>query len=124
LICLAYVAACLVAGFSFVVGVEVIEPGSLSQSSKLGTFLLGTTFAKLIGMFAFLPALLIIVIAEAMSLRQSMFFVLVSAVLGGMLSLVLFRNPELNFLFCGVGALAGLTYWAIAGRQAGSQRKD
>jgi hypothetical protein len=81
--------------------------------------------------FALLPSLLVLALAEGFQLRSVLLYMLA----GGALALVLTFGSELGpnvsdifvrdrEIMVGAGILAGLIYWAIAGRRAGAWRKS
>lgn len=90
--------------------------------------LVGSSF---IGMFAFVPAGLAIVAAEAFRLRSILYHVLV----GGGIALAIMaatfvpasgpgRLPADWNLFLAAGFIGGLVYWLIAGRGSGIRSSD
>jgi hypothetical protein len=132
-----FLAACLVAGM-IVVG-AVLFP----ELSDLGTdpidqgaidIVVGFGFIFVSG-FALLPALIIAAVTEAFSIRSSLAY----AVGGGLvglacyLGLVPFDPDTMHFegivrrhleIMTGAGIVAGLVYWMIAGRNAGTWRRE
>jgi hypothetical protein len=87
--------------------------------------------------FAFLPALLVMLIAESFRLRSILFYALAGAVVGLMYSplgagfaqwwidfndQVIKSRPTELMVAAGIGG--GIVYWAIAGRSAGRWRND
>ncbi len=87
-----------------------------------------------ISAYALLPALLVIIAAEAFAIRSVLFY----AVAGGLLGAILILNSdgwdwraiqidggarrELEIM-AAAGIVAGFVYWAIAGRKAGRWRE-
>jgi hypothetical protein len=80
--------------------------------------------------YALLPATLVVAVAEGFQLRSVLFY----ALAGGTLALVLTFGADLGInvsnifvrdreIMVGAGILAGLIYWAVAGRNAGAWRK-
>ncbi len=83
--------------------------------------------------FALLPALVLVLITEALSIRSALAYALGGAVVGlcAYLSLVPFDSETMRFaaidhrqleVMTGAGILAGLVYWIVAGRGAGRWR--
>ena len=85
--------------------------------------------------FAFLPAFLVMLIAESFKLRSILFYALAGAAIGLMYSpigagvaqwwidfndQVISRRPVELMVAAGIGG--GIVYWAIAGRNAGKWR--
>jgi hypothetical protein len=84
------------------------------------------TAAAIVGALAFVPAMVVILIAESFSLR-SLFFYALSGGAGGLLYGLTFpaaappydRTVQITFA---AGVAAGLIYWLVAGRNAGLWR--
>ncbi len=90
--------------------------------------------AAIIGGLAFLPALAMVAIAEALALRS----ILIYAALGGALALAMsygidlsgdISEPETYFsheraVIAASGLAGGLVYWLFAGRRAGAWTKS
>jgi len=83
--------------------------------------------------FALLPALVLVLVTEALSIRSALAYALGGAVVGlcAYLSLVPFDSEAMRFatidhrqleVMTGAGILAGLVYWIVAGRGAGRWR--
>lgn len=132
-ILIGFFAACL-AGGMIVVGALLFPEFSDLGAGPVdqGTFdiLLGFGFIFVSG-FALLPAMLIVAITEAFYIRSALAY----AVGGGLvglacyLGLVPFDSATLQFegivrrhleIMTGAGIVAGVVYWMIAGRNAGS----
>jgi hypothetical protein len=80
--------------------------------------------------YALLPFLLVVTLGEGFRLRSALFY----ALAGGALALVLTFGSAIGInisnifvhdrgIMVGAGILAGLVYWAIAGRNAGAWHK-
>ncbi len=90
------------------------------------TFLAGAGVA----FFAFVPAMIAIVLAEGFSWRSVLFYTLAGGVIGLAYGLLI-PETDPNFVLygrmtqviAGAGVAAGLVYWLIAGRNAGAWRK-
>jgi len=84
------------------------------------------TSAAIVAALAFLPAMVVILIAESLALR-SLFFYALSGGVGGLLYGLTFpasappydRTAQITFA---AGVAAGLIYWLVAGRTAGLWR--
>lgn len=127
----AYALACIAASFVFTIG--TLTP-QWDEWSSLGLppatlWAVIAVGAAIIGGIAMLPALLLIVLAEAFAWRSS----LVYATLGGILALMLGYGLDFaGYVFVPGGELArerevlaaagiagGFVYWLFAGRKAG-----
>jgi hypothetical protein len=83
-------------------------------------------------LYAMLPALLIIAVAEGFRLRSVLFYALAGAALALGLAygwdLRSLRNPDDDLgargaeIMAAAGIVAGFVYWALAGRSAGAWR--
>jgi hypothetical protein len=131
----AFLAACLVAGM-IVVG-TVLYPefsdlgyGPIDQDAI--NVVLGFGFIFLSG-FALLPALVVVLVTEAFSIRSVLAYAVGGAIVGAAcyLGLVPFDPQIMRFdgivrrhleIMTGAGIVAGLVYWLIAGRTAGAWR--
>jgi hypothetical protein len=132
--------ACLLASFTagLVVSLAILIPavGDLALGPfGEGTFGVLVAFGAIfVSAYALVPVLLVIVCAEAFSIRALLFY----AIAGGLLGAVLYLNSsgwdgraftaggfarrELEIM-AAAGIAAGLVYWAIAGRNAGKWRE-
>jgi hypothetical protein len=83
--------------------------------------------------FALLPALIMVLVTEAFTIRSLLFYALGGALfgLGVYLAYTPFDTTAMSFagvdrreleVMTGAGIVAGLVYWAIAGRRAGAWR--
>jgi hypothetical protein len=89
--------------------------------------------AVFFSLYAMLPAMLIIALAEGFRLRSILFYPLAGAALALGLSygldLRLLHNPDDDLggrgieIMAAAGIVAGFVYWALAGRNAGAWRK-
>jgi hypothetical protein len=102
-----------------------IDPDSLN-------ILMGFGFIFVSG-FALLPALVVVLITEAFSIRSALVYAIGGALVGVAcyLGLVPFDPATLHFdgivrrhleIMTGAGILGGMVYWLIAGRNAGAWR--
>jgi hypothetical protein len=90
--------------------------------------------AVFFSVYAMLPAMLIIALAEGFRLRSVLFYALAGAVLALGLAYDadprLLHNPDDDLggrgaeIMAAAGIVAGFVYWALAGRNAGAWRKS
>ena len=133
--------ACLIASLAagMVVAIAVLMPawsdlalGSLDD----GTFGVVVAFgAMFLSAFALLPLLLVVVLAESFAIRSVLFYAVAGAGLAAVLYLHFrswdtlafsvngFARRELEII-AAAGIVAGLVYWALAGRKAGAWRRS
>lgn len=132
----ACIAASLAAGF--VVAIAALYPAwsNLAVDGYDATFIgyVITFGAIFVSFFAVLPALLVIVLGEALELRSALYYAAAGAVVAALaylsagswdtlsLSVDGFARRELEVM-AGAGIAAGFVYWAIAGRNAGRWRR-
>jgi hypothetical protein len=127
----ACVAAALVVTLAFLLPEwnELIDrpPGQQSIAVMVGLS------AAFFSIYAMLPAMLLVALAEGFRLRSVLFYMLA----GGALALFsaygwdlrLLRAPDVQFdgrgveIMAAVGIVGGFVYWALAGRNAGAWRK-
>ncbi len=129
-------AACFVAGTIVVVALLYPEFSDLDVAppdSDTLDVVLGFGFIFVSG-FAFLPAMIVVLITEAFSIRRILAYAVGGAICGAAcyLGLVPFDPETMRFdgivrrhleIMTGAGVVAGLTYWLIAGRNAGAWRE-
>ncbi len=122
----AFVAACVGASMVFLVsaGVHpaVAEPGGDFVAKLIVVGMIGAMF---VGAVAGIPALVVIILAEAFGWRSLILHLVVGAGIGFAVFFSGIGNPEGSDLtaFGGAGAVAGFVYWLIAGRGAGAGRE-
>jgi hypothetical protein len=132
----AFLAACLVAGIIVVFAVlfpelSDLDTGSIDQNAI--NVIIGFGFIFISG-FALLPAMLVVLITEAFHIRSMLAYALGGAIVGlaCYLGLVPFDPATMHFdgivrrhleVMTGAGIVAGMIYWAIAGRTAGAWRQ-
>jgi hypothetical protein len=127
-----FLASCLVAAavvmFAFLV-LDQTDVSALARDPAAILAVIGLSAVTLSG-YALLPFLLVVALAEGFRLRSALFY----ALAGGALALVLTFGSALGInvsqifvrdreIMVVAGLLAGLVYWAIAGRYAGAWRK-
>jgi hypothetical protein len=129
---LACVAAAMVVTFALLLPgwTELIDEPVAHQSLAIVVGLSAVFFS----IYAMLPAMLVIAIAEGFRLRSVLFYALAGAALA-LLSVfgwdlrLLRAAPSDGFggrgpeIMVGAGIVAGFVYWALAGRNAGYWRK-
>lgn len=129
-----FLAACFVAGAVVLYALlfPEVDMQTLEVDSGVVNLILGFGFILLSG-FALLPALIVVLITEAFSIRH----ILAYAVAGGIaglccyLAFIPFDTVTMTFegiirrqleVMVGSGILGGVIYWMIAGRNAGVWR--
>jgi hypothetical protein len=132
----AFLAACFVAGI-IVVGAmlfpELSDVGSGPIDRGALNIVLGFGFIFISG-FALLPAMIVVLITEAFSIRGALTYAIGGGLVGlaCYLGLVPFDTETLRFegivrrhleIMTGAGIVGGLVYWMIAGRNAGAWRE-
>jgi hypothetical protein len=128
-IVLALLLAGMMAAFVIAFGILMEWQELFAGGGEAGWLAFGV-FGLISSMKGLLPALLVIAIAEALSIRASLFY----AVVGGLGLVGLYyglglaeREPDLLIrrdleIMAGAGIAAGFVYWIIAGRKAGAWR--
>jgi len=131
----AFLAASFAAGVVVVVAVMYPELSSLDLGPvdrDALAVMAGFGFVFVSG-FALLPALIMALVTEAFAIRSLLFYALGGALfgLGVYLAYTPFDTTAMSFagvdrreleVMTGAGIVAGLVYWAIAGRRAGAWR--
>jgi hypothetical protein len=129
---LAYILGCVAASIILTVGTLTPEWDDLTQMG-MSTLVVWSTVgvgAAIIASIAFMPALLVIALAEGFAWRSSILY----AALGGALSLSLSYGLDLagyigepgsplvreREVFAAAGIAGGFVYWLFAGRKAGA----
>ena len=120
---LAYVAACLAAGFVFLV--PLLEPAADPDFAMEG-FIVGFGFvmAAYGGMIAAAPTLVAVLLAETFGWRSFFFWTLFGGAIGVAVALA---GPNVGMGAAGfilpthavAGCVGGAIYWLIAGRRSG-----
>jgi hypothetical protein len=125
----AFVVASMVAAFVIAFGV-LMEWQDIIAGTGAGWLAVGV-FGLIASAKGLLPAILLIVLTEALSIRSALFY----AVAGGLGLVGLYyglglaeREPPLLLgrdveIMAGAGIAAGFVYWIIAGRKAGAWRE-
>ena len=136
-IAVALIVASMVAGITLAVGIIAPDwPWLDSDPVERVIFFVVSFFAtSFIGATAFVPAVLLIIVAEIMRLRRLLYYAAAGAVVG--LTSYLGSNVELRLenttdvspvfhplqLAAAAGIIGGLAYWLLAGRNAGRWRE-
>jgi len=131
LLSIGYLLACMSAAIVFTLGTfSATDDDLLSQIPSVALWALISIEATIMAALAFLPALLVIALTEGFAWRS----VILYGVLGGVLALglgygidfagylggpnsIVTRERE---VLAAAGIAGGLTYWLIAGRNAGA----
>lgn len=132
-----FIAASFAGGFVIVLAVlfptwSMLELGPMDDGVVAVATTVGFIF---VSGFAFLPAVLVAAIGEAMPIRTSLFYALAGAAIGfiayvslggfdaAALSVDGFTRRETEIAIA-AGIVAGLVYWLLAGRNAGRWRES
>jgi hypothetical protein len=130
-----FLAACFVAGAVVLWALffpEVSDVSSFNVDQGAINLVLGFGFLLISG-FALLPALLLVLITEAFSIRHILAYAVAGGVAGLSCYLAFIPFDTVNMAFNGIvrrhlevmvgaGILGGVIYWMIAGRNAGVWR--
>lgn len=132
MITIGFIAASIAAGISLVFLTRMVTPPEAAQISDagFGGWIIGATilFSSLAGYVAFFPAIVIILYSEFTARRGWLFYALAGGAIAAVvpLALTVFQGSgepsETPFLAMGIatGMIGGLTYWIVAGRNAGN----
>ena len=131
------IVAMMIAGIVLAVGILVPDRSWLDADpvERVMFFTVSFFATSYIGASAFVPALLLIVVAEVMRLRNLLYYAAAGAVVG--LTSFFGSNVELRLenttdvtpvfhplqLAAAAGIIGGLAYWLLAGRNAGRWRE-
>jgi hypothetical protein len=76
-------------------------------------------------MLSSIPSVAVIWLSERFRIRSLLFFSFAGGLVGAASQTVLFRSFDgLSWLFLLAGCIAGLRYWHVAGRDAGSEARQ
>jgi H+/Cl- antiporter ClcA len=133
---LALMIAMMIAGIALAIGIVVPDRSWLDADplERVAFFTVSFFATSFIGASAFVPALLLIAVAEIMRLRSLLYYAAAGAVVG--LTSYFGSNVELRLenttdvapvfhplqLAAAAGIVGGLAYWLLAGRNAGRWR--
>ena len=131
-----FLASCFVAGMIVVGAVlypEFSDLGARPVDQGALNVVIGFGFIFISG-FALLPALIVVLITEAFSIRGMLTYAVGGAIVGAAcyLGLTPFDTQTMQFdgivrrhleIMTGAGIVAGIVYWMIAGRSAGVWRE-
>jgi hypothetical protein len=105
----------------------VIGAGAHSMTATMVDFIASLILLPVILVFTCfltaIPAALVVWISEASRIRSALFFGFAGGAIGVLSQAILFQSlffPAAGF-FAAAGIVAGLTYWRIAARPAGSE---
>jgi hypothetical protein len=129
--------AMMVAGIALAIGIVVPDRSWLDADPLERVIFFTVSFfaTSFIGASAFVPSLLLIIVAEVMRLRSLLYYAAAGAVVG--LTSYFGSNVELRLenttdvapvfhplqLAAAAGIVGGLAYWLLAGRNAGRWRE-
>jgi phosphotransferase system glucose/maltose/N-acetylglucosamine-specific IIC component len=134
---LALIAAIVAAGIVLAIGIVLPEWSAMdSDPVERVAFFFAAFFAtSYVGAVAFLPALLVVVVSEAASLRNFLYY----GVGGALVGLASYYGSDISVrlenttdvppvanplqLAAAAGIVGGIVYWLIAGRNAGRWRE-
>jgi hypothetical protein len=137
-IAFALVAASVAAGVVLAIGIVVPDWSWLDADPVERVVFFAVSFfaTSYVGATAFLPALLLIIVAEVLRMRRLLYYAVAGAVVG----LASYFGSDVSFrlegttdvapvahplqLAAAAGIVASLTYWLIAGRNAGRWRSS
>jgi hypothetical protein len=115
-IVVAYVLTVFVAALG---GSLAIEATTLISSESMAFVAIMGFAGIIIGMFATIPSVLLIMIAEYFGIRSLWYYAAIAVVAGVVLARVFVNETWMLLVGAGLGVVCGATYWAIAGRKAG-----
>ena len=120
----AFIAACIAAALVITVSAGVDpNPGEAAGAFAAKLVVVALIASMFVGAVAFIPALIVIVMAEAFAWRSPILHLLVGAGIGWVAFLADIGGPSAASADLAVGggsgAVAGFVYWLIAGRSAG-----
>jgi H+/Cl- antiporter ClcA len=135
-IAFALIFASIVAGIALAIGIIAPDRSWLDADpiERVMFFTMSFFATSFIGATAFVPAVLLVVVAEAMRLRSLLYYAAAGAAVG--LASYFGSNVELRLenttdvspvfhplqLAAAAGIIGGLAYWLLAGRNAGRWR--
>ena len=124
---LGFIAACLAAGIF--IAVAAYGTGALDRDTVIWPAIFGVIAAPVIGGLVALPALVAIVLAELLSWRSVLAYLVAGGVAGlsvylladNMAGAISDTDAQLSMT---AGIVGGLAYWLVAGRTAGGYQRD
>jgi len=136
-IAFALIVASMIAGITLAIGIVAPDRSWLDSDpiERVMFFTVSFFATSFIGATAFVPALLLVVVAEVARLRSLLYYAAAGAVVG--LASYFGSNVELRLenttdvtpvfhplqLAAAAGIIGGLAYWLLAGRNAGRWRE-
>ena len=133
----ALIAAIVAAGVALAIGVVAPDWAGVDSDpfERISFFIVSFFATSFVGAVAFLPALVVFVIAEAVRLRNFLYY----GVGGALVGLASYYGSDISVrlenttdvapvgnalqLAAAAGIIGGLVYWVIAGRNAGRWRE-
>lgn len=135
MIAFGFLLACFVASVVVLFGIlfPEMELQTLDIDSSMANAILGFGFLLVSG-FALVPALCVVLVTEAFSVRSMLAYAVLGGLagLGAYLAFVPFDTVTMTFtgvvrrhleIMTGAGILGGVVYWIVAGRNAGFWRE-
>jgi hypothetical protein len=125
IILLGYVVACYVAGLAMGRLTIILRPdmmgGITEDTGTANNSLLEAAILSVpVGIFMAIPTFLTLPFLEAWEVRNPLVYGLVGGAWGTLLFVLIFRTDlSMALVFALSGVIAGLVYWAVAGRRAG-----
>jgi hypothetical protein len=124
----AFIAACFGAALVIVIGAGAEpNPGELSGDFAAKLIVIALIASMVVGAVAAVPALIMVLLAEAFGWRSLILHLIVGAGIGfAAFAVDIGGRSEVETdiaLGGGAGAVAGFVYWLIAGRNAGRNRR-
>jgi hypothetical protein len=135
-IIIALIVACMAAGLALAIGIIAPDLAAMdSDPVERVTFFVASFFAtSFVGAVALAPAALLIVLAEALRIRNFIYY----GVAGALVGLASYFGSDISMrlenttdvapvghalqLAAAAGIIGGVVYWLIAGRRAGAWR--
>ncbi len=118
---LVIVVACVLTVFVAALGGSLaIEVTSLTSSESIAFVAIMGFAGIIIGMFATIPSVVLIMIAEYFGIRSLWYYAAIAVVAGVVLARVFVNETWMLLVGAFLGVACGAVYWAIAGRKAGS----
>jgi hypothetical protein len=118
IIVVAYVLTVFVAALGGSLAIHASSSGTMAFVGILG-------FAGIIiGMFATIPSVVLIMIAEYFGIRSLWYYAAIAVIAGVVLARVFVNETWMLVVGAALGVVCGAVYWAVAGRNAGSLKSS
>ncbi len=132
----ALIVACMAAGLALAIGIVAPDWPAMDSDpvERVSFFVLSFFATSFVGAVAMAPAVLLIVLAEALRIRNFIYY----GVAGALVGLASYFGSDISVrlenttdvtpvghalqLAAAAGIIGGITYWLIAGRRAGAWR--